>query len=100
MEIFTHNRITWSCNGCRQAHFVDVKLGATVAEMAEAVSRSHLELTGHKCPRVKAQLSAQRSYYDAFVDGARPHFHLITRDLDEVDLTPAERKTPMIIIGS
>jgi hypothetical protein len=100
MEIFTHNRISWSCNGCHLAHFVDVKLGASVAEMAEAVSRSHLELSQHKCPRVKAALSAQRSYLDSFIDKTRPHFHLIIRDADELGLTAEEKKGgPMIIIG-
>lgn len=101
MEIFTHNRISWSCNGCRNAHFVDVKLGATVQEMAEAVSGSHREMTQNRCPRVKAALSGQRSYLDSFIDKTRPHFHLITRDVDELDLSPEEKKGgPMIIIGS
>lgn len=103
MEIFTHFRVSWSCNGCKQAHYVDVasQYIGNVPAMAEAVSRSHLELTRHTCPRVKAALSAQRSYLDSFIDRTRPHFQLITRDLDEVDLSPAEKKGgPMIIIGS
>jgi hypothetical protein len=101
VEIFTHNRISWSCNGCHNAHWLDVKLGASVKEMAEAVSRAHRELTQNLCPRVKAALSGQRSYLDKFIDKTRPHFELITRDLDELDLSPAEKKGgPMIIIGS
>jgi hypothetical protein len=99
MEILTHTRVSWSCDGCKKAAGVDVKMGASAREMSEYVSRAHREMSS-SCPRDKAVLSGQRSYLDSFANTATPHFKLTWRDADELGLTKEEKKGgPMIVIG-
>ena len=99
MEIFNRTPISFDCDGCKKAFTLDVPLGAKVLDMTARIMKFHREQSP-ACPRDFAVLTAQRSYNDEFnPKKMTPHFRMGWRDVDELDLTKEERRTPMIVIG-
>ena len=106
-QIFNRIPISGSCDQCKKAWRVDVPLGTKMGAMSRYVEDSHRDRSPD-CPRAKAVLCDERSFLDDITwmqltrtrsQGHTPVFRMIWRDMDELDLTKQERKTPMIIMG-
>ena len=104
MEIFNNYVVSLECDGCKKAFpstegTLTVPMGSTLPEMLKRVRDFH-RAQSPRCPRDSAQLTTSRSFADEFNQRIHtPHFRMIWRDADELDLTKEERKTPMIVIG-
>jgi hypothetical protein len=100
MEIFSHIVTTFECDGCQQAHLVEMPVGAKLAEMKRRVRDFHREHSP-TCPRDAAQLADPRvaSFNDQLTREKHTlHFRMGWRDADELDLSREEKKTPTLII--
>ena len=107
MEIFNFNLVSYECDGCKKAFPLQVPISAKLPEIQSRLRDHHREQSP-QCPRDNAQLADPR--VPSFVDDPvvaqhfkekvkhTLHFRMEWRDVDELDLTQQERKTPTLII--